>query len=204
MTTLSSPHGRLLFGVTCLLLGRLSAPAASAESLVAPVARTSGQRHRSGRKPSHHVEREQQRPLEDQDPGNGKATPIIWGDKLFIATAIPTGKKVEPSAAKSDTAPPPESNGASGRERPRRGGMATRSPLSFTSSPCSVWTAPTARCCGSGSPGKSCLMKAFGKTMAATFQLARYRWPTRLCLLRLARFVQLRSEWQAGLEPGFW
>ena len=28
-------------------------------------------------------------------PGTGQATPIIWDNRLFIQTAIPTGKKVE-------------------------------------------------------------------------------------------------------------
>jgi outer membrane protein assembly factor BamB len=32
-------------------------------------------------------------------PGDGDATPIIWGDKVFVLTAIPTGKKAEPKAA---------------------------------------------------------------------------------------------------------
>jgi hypothetical protein len=30
-------------------------------------------------------------------PGSGSATPIIWGQQIFIQTAIPTGKKVEAS-----------------------------------------------------------------------------------------------------------
>ena len=33
-------------------------------------------------------------------PGNGSGTPIIWGDQIFIQTAIATGKKVEPPAEK--------------------------------------------------------------------------------------------------------
>ena len=28
-------------------------------------------------------------------PGTGQATPIIWDDRVFIQTAIPTGQKVE-------------------------------------------------------------------------------------------------------------
>lgn len=28
-------------------------------------------------------------------PGNGSSTPIVWGDQIFIQTAIPTGKKVD-------------------------------------------------------------------------------------------------------------
>jgi len=32
-------------------------------------------------------------------PGRGTGTPIIWGRQIFIQTAIPTGKKIEPPAA---------------------------------------------------------------------------------------------------------
>jgi outer membrane protein assembly factor BamB len=32
-------------------------------------------------------------------PGSGTATPILWGNKLFILTAIPTGRKLEPAEA---------------------------------------------------------------------------------------------------------
>jgi len=31
-------------------------------------------------------------------PGAGSATPIIWGDQIFIHTAIPTGRKMDPPA----------------------------------------------------------------------------------------------------------
>jgi outer membrane protein assembly factor BamB len=60
-------------------------------------------------------------------PGEGHATPVIWGDKVFVLTAIPTGKKVEPSAEPQPEAsvqqravfgqvqPAPD-------QRPRRGG----------------------------------------------------------------------------------
>src|SRR5438034_9833899 len=30
-------------------------------------------------------------------PGEGTATPVIWENKVFVLTAIPTGKKVEPN-----------------------------------------------------------------------------------------------------------
>jgi outer membrane protein assembly factor BamB len=56
-------------------------------------------------------------------PGQGSATPIVWEQKIFIQTAVPTGKKGEPSLEKSDSpAPAPEAPAASS-ERPRRGGM---------------------------------------------------------------------------------
>jgi outer membrane protein assembly factor BamB len=38
-------------------------------------------------------------------PGRGTSTPIVWGDKIFIQTAIATGKKVEPPASKEADAP---------------------------------------------------------------------------------------------------
>jgi outer membrane protein assembly factor BamB len=37
-------------------------------------------------------------------PGSGTSTPIVWGDKIFIQTAIATGKKVEPAAQKEAAA----------------------------------------------------------------------------------------------------
>ncbi len=37
-------------------------------------------------------------------PGSGSATPVIWGDKVFVQTAIPTGKKPETPASEKDAA----------------------------------------------------------------------------------------------------
>src|SRR5262245_9404859 len=34
-------------------------------------------------------------------PGRGFSTPVIWGDRIFLTTAVPTGKTAQP-------APPPE------------------------------------------------------------------------------------------------
>src|SRR5215470_19070299 len=34
-------------------------------------------------------------------PGRGFSTPVIWGDRIFLTTAVPTGKVSQPS-------PPPE------------------------------------------------------------------------------------------------
>ncbi len=28
-------------------------------------------------------------------PGKGSATPVVWGDRIFVLTAVPTGKRVE-------------------------------------------------------------------------------------------------------------
>jgi outer membrane protein assembly factor BamB len=40
-------------------------------------------------------------------PGSGNATPIIWGDQIFIQAAIGTGKKVEAAKTETDSTPPP-------------------------------------------------------------------------------------------------
>ncbi|HKQ92935.1 MAG TPA: PQQ-binding-like beta-propeller repeat protein [Blastocatellia bacterium] len=51
-------------------------------------------------------------------PGRGFSTPVIWGDRIFLTTAAPTGKGAQP-------APPPEqpqNPGAQNPEGRRRGG----------------------------------------------------------------------------------
>jgi outer membrane protein assembly factor BamB len=53
-------------------------------------------------------------------PGGGLATPIIWDNRVFIQTAIPTGKKVEAKPAEASEQPPairPEPGG----EAPKKG-----------------------------------------------------------------------------------
>jgi outer membrane protein assembly factor BamB len=49
-------------------------------------------------------------------PGAGSSTPIIWGDKIFILTAIPTGEKVEVSSGEES---PPEDGQRRRRQRPK-------------------------------------------------------------------------------------
>ena len=39
-------------------------------------------------------------------PGKGTSTPIIWGDKVFVTSAIPTGKKATPAPTAATPAPP--------------------------------------------------------------------------------------------------
>ena len=57
-------------------------------------------------------------------PGNGSATPIIWGQKIFVQTAIRTGKKVEtpaptpPPASTETPATNPPAGGRGGRGMP--------------------------------------------------------------------------------------
>ena len=61
-----------------------------------------------------------------QLPGSGDATPVIWGDRVFILTAIPTGKKAEAAAAESPasgTNSPAPPDGP-----PGRGGMGSGPP----------------------------------------------------------------------------
>src|SRR5436190_795563 len=43
-------------------------------------------------------------------PGSGSATPIVWGDKLFVLTAVDTGKK---GAGAVGAPPPSDSHGMS-------------------------------------------------------------------------------------------
>ncbi len=57
-------------------------------------------------------------------PGSGQATPIIWDNRVFIQTAIPTGKKVEAKPADaSEPTPParPEASGDPSRKGPGKG-----------------------------------------------------------------------------------
>jgi outer membrane protein assembly factor BamB len=59
-------------------------------------------------------------------PGSGDSTPIVWGDRVFILTAIPTGKK---AAAKSSEIPAGGSGSPAPAEgQPRRGGMGSGPP----------------------------------------------------------------------------
>lgn len=65
-------------------------------------------------------------------PGSGSGTPIIWGNQIFIQTAIPTGKKVEAAARPGATIPvatafglpqaPTDPPSADGQRRRRQGG----------------------------------------------------------------------------------
>ena len=57
-------------------------------------------------------------------PGKGTSTPIIWGDKVFVTSAIPTGKK--PAAAA--TAATPRRPAARPRQRRSAGSPGSSSP----------------------------------------------------------------------------
>src|SRR5712671_2647651 len=58
-------------------------------------------------------------------PGEGAATPVIWENKVFVLTAIPTGKKAEPkpddASSNEQNAPPPGAP-QSGTDEPGRFG----------------------------------------------------------------------------------
>jgi outer membrane protein assembly factor BamB len=73
-------------------------------------------------------------------PGRGSATPIVWGDRIFIQTAIATGQKAEAAAtpAEPPAPPPPRPEGRGKRPDGKRpeggpggrggGGMSTSAP----------------------------------------------------------------------------
>jgi len=56
-------------------------------------------------------------------PGDGSATPLIWGNQIFIQTAIPTGKKVE-APTKDTKADSPQSSSEKGSGDRKGGGFA--------------------------------------------------------------------------------
>ena len=53
-------------------------------------------------------------------PGSGQATPIIWDNRIFLQTAIPTGKKTEAKPTEASEQPPPP-RPEPGGEPPRTG-----------------------------------------------------------------------------------
>lgn len=57
-------------------------------------------------------------------PGVGSSTPIVWGDTLYVTTAIETDRVPEGAAAEPEPAPEPEPEG----ERGRRGRGGDRKP----------------------------------------------------------------------------
>jgi outer membrane protein assembly factor BamB len=51
-------------------------------------------------------------------PGRGHSSPVIWGDRIFLTTAVPTGRKAEPSDA-ADRGGRRSDSGAGAREEHR-------------------------------------------------------------------------------------
>lgn len=64
-------------------------------------------------------------------PGSGTSTPIIWENRVFILTAIPTGKKAEAASAGSPPPPPPADAPPGNRPRPPGGGGRSEAPTEF-------------------------------------------------------------------------
>ncbi|MCI0458255.1 MAG: PQQ-binding-like beta-propeller repeat protein [Gemmataceae bacterium] len=59
-------------------------------------------------------------------PGKGSATPVVWENKVFVLTAIPTGKRGEPAAAAPAEPRPPVTGtppAGAGQRGPARGGQ---------------------------------------------------------------------------------
>ena len=52
-------------------------------------------------------------------PGSGDATPIVWGDRIFLLSAIPTGKKAAAKAPDAAAAPKAPETGPGDGGRPR-------------------------------------------------------------------------------------
>ena len=61
-------------------------------------------------------------------PGEGSTTPIIWGNQVFIQTAIPSGNKVEALTPKSNSAPTAATAPATNQPARGRGGLSTPKP----------------------------------------------------------------------------
>ncbi len=62
-------------------------------------------------------------------PGKGSATPVLWGDKVFVLTAIPTGKKGEAaSTAPGEQRSSPAGSGQPGQGRGGPGGRGGQRP----------------------------------------------------------------------------
>lgn len=58
-------------------------------------------------------------------PGYGQSTPIVWGDRIYVETAIATGKKVEPTAGAAAPVVPTAAAPGGGR---RGGGLSSPKP----------------------------------------------------------------------------
>ena len=52
-------------------------------------------------------------------PGRGHSSPVIWGDRIFLTTAVPTGRKAEPSDGASGSGGRRGDGGAGTREEHR-------------------------------------------------------------------------------------
>jgi outer membrane protein assembly factor BamB len=51
-------------------------------------------------------------------PGRGSSSPVIWGDRIFVTTAIKTGQQAEPAATPAPPAPPAQAPAATPGQAP--------------------------------------------------------------------------------------
>ena len=94
-------------------------------------------------------------------PGRGNSSPVVWGDRIFLTTAVPTGNAPRPARRR----PPPAG---------RRGGRAVRSPNTDLS--CSPTTARPASCFGRRRRAWPRRTRAITPSTAASPRTR--RWPT--------------------------
>ena len=59
-------------------------------------------------------------------PGRGSASPVVWGDRVFLLTAVPVGEPVVVATPDAAVEPPPAARGNG-----RRGGRGGRGPRAF-------------------------------------------------------------------------
>src|ERR1044072_5259418 len=41
-------------------------------------------------------------------PGHGNSSPVVWGDRIFVTTAVPSGKPADPAAQPQQRSGPPQ------------------------------------------------------------------------------------------------
>lgn len=71
-------------------------------------------------------------------PGSGTATPIVWGNRIFVQTAIPTGKRLATPDATRAESPSPEPTGGSSSNGKRKGGPGGRGGFGASEKPSEV------------------------------------------------------------------
>ena len=123
-------------------------------------------------------------------PGRGFSTPVAWGDRLFLTTAIPTGKKAAAARRRRWPAAAVAPAAAAGVGEEHRFEVLAIDRATGKV----VWqnTATTAIAARGLSP----------PLWQLRLERAGDRWPARLRVLRLTRAVRLRPQWQAALAEG--
>ena len=118
-----------------------------------------------------------------QIPGRGFSTPVIWGNRIFVTTAIPIGKPAE--------TPPPATKAAS--EEPRW--TTSRTSIRGAQSRSRYRQNPLAENSSDGNATR----RLPSRLRQLRFQLARDGWQVRLCLLRFTRHLLLRLQRKTDL-----